>query len=180
VYKASNQQLCVQNQVFLYTRSTSQGEPAKECDRGLPGYYRIPASLAFYGENNAFVSKKTLHVSLGPNDRAIPSGTSGGAAPKTATPGGPNEGSGCLGASNVRSGGAVTSANIEFINLSAAIRRVYWLDSGGARQLMSVIQPGNVVAYDSWLTQAYMITDGADKCIAVYVVEKNGEIQSVK
>jgi hypothetical protein len=87
-YKASNQQLCVQNQAFLYTRSTSPGEPAKECDRGLPGYYRIPASLAFYGENNVFVSKKTLHVSFGPSDRAIPLGTSGGAAPKTATPGG--------------------------------------------------------------------------------------------
>jgi hypothetical protein len=87
-YEASNQQLCVQNQAFFYTRSTGPGEPAKECDRGLAGYYRMPASLAYYGENNVLVSKKTLHVSLGPSDRAIPLGTSGGAAPKTATPGG--------------------------------------------------------------------------------------------
>jgi hypothetical protein len=86
-WKNSHQQLCVQNGSFLYTRSTAQGDPANECDRGLPGYYRIPAALAFYGENNVLVSKNTLHISLGSKDHAIPM-AGGGLAPKTAPPGG--------------------------------------------------------------------------------------------
>jgi hypothetical protein len=76
-YETSDQQLCVQDQSFMYTRPTSPGEPAKECDRGLPGYYRIPGSIAYYGETNVLVSHKTLHVSFGPRDRAIPLGSHG-------------------------------------------------------------------------------------------------------
>jgi hypothetical protein len=86
-FKSSNQQLCVQNGAFSYRRSTSQGDPAKECDRGLPGYYRIPASLGFDGDaDERFPEHHILHVSFGPSDRVIPLGS--GAAPKTAAPGG--------------------------------------------------------------------------------------------
>lgn len=79
-FKPSNQQLCVQNGAFVYARNTSKGEPAKACD-GLAGYYRIPASLAFYGQSDqplfADPLRAPAHVSLGPTDRAIPLGTQG-------------------------------------------------------------------------------------------------------
>jgi hypothetical protein len=72
-FTSSNQQLCVQDGAFVYKRSTSQGEPVNECDRGLPGFYRIPVSLEFDGNGEEeFPEHHILHVNFGPNAQAPP------------------------------------------------------------------------------------------------------------
>jgi hypothetical protein len=93
-FKPSNQQLCVANGAFLYTRDTSKGEPAKACD-GLAGCYLIPVSLAYYGQiEQLFVDPVRVHVSLGPTDRAIPLGTQGPSQASSNTPAKPSGDSG--------------------------------------------------------------------------------------
>jgi hypothetical protein len=94
-FTSADQQICVRTDGdFHYMRSTSQGDPAKECDRGRPGYNRIPASLQYNGDyDESFPEDYTLHVGFGPGDRAIPLGSQGSArgsnntsAPKPGNP----------------------------------------------------------------------------------------------
>jgi hypothetical protein len=99
VFKPSNQKLCVQDGAFGFVRDASKGEDpaARECGRGeLAGYYQMPVSLVFNGDSygdrygNELTTAHTrdfLHVSLDPNDRAIPSGTQGSSqTPSNAAP----------------------------------------------------------------------------------------------
>jgi Protein of unknown function (DUF1036) len=85
-YEPSNQQFCVQDGTFRYTRDSEQSDLPGECDRAPAGSHLISASVAFYGYSfrpDDPSDRDYLHVKLGPNDRAIPLGkqaSSGGAA----------------------------------------------------------------------------------------------------
>ena len=88
-YFPTNQQFCVESGGFLYRAAGS--DPPRDC-RGTQ--FLIPASYEFTGPLNSSrvfgVSNNELHVSIGPNDRAIPLGkqTSDSGASQTTGAGG--------------------------------------------------------------------------------------------
>jgi hypothetical protein len=82
-----NQQLCVTPDGFRYTRiSPKQIDLARQCDRAAAGYQLIPASFMYNGSSRTptiFDAPQDehdyLHVKIGPDDRAITSGSGAGA-----------------------------------------------------------------------------------------------------
>jgi hypothetical protein len=94
VFHPSNQQFCVQRGVVAYNRDSPEGDLPRACDGAQKGYEMIPASFEYRGPvfpNHDNDHKNDFIVTLSPSNRAIPLGkqtSGGGAAPKTATPGG--------------------------------------------------------------------------------------------
>jgi len=84
-YFPTNQQFCVKSEGFSYQAAGS--DPPRDC-HGTQ--FLIPASYKFTGPLNSSrvgVSNNELHVSIGPNDRAIPLGkqaSGSGASPASA------------------------------------------------------------------------------------------------
>ena len=84
---SSSQQLCVTPDGFRYTRnSPKQIDLARQCDRAAAGYLLIPASFMYNGSprnptifDGPLDEHDYLHVKIGPDDRAITSGSGAGA-----------------------------------------------------------------------------------------------------
>jgi hypothetical protein len=85
----SNQQICVTQDAFRYTRnSPKQIDLARACDGVAAGYILIPASFMYKGSTRGTPTVfdgpedpyDYLHVKIGPDDRAITSGRTHGSA----------------------------------------------------------------------------------------------------
>jgi hypothetical protein len=97
-YYPTNQQFCVETEGFLYRASGSN--PPRDC---TGAQFLIPASYEFTGPLNSSrvgVSNNELHVSIGPNDRAIPFGkqSSGSGVSQSTGGGGQSKGDANVGA----------------------------------------------------------------------------------
>jgi hypothetical protein len=78
LFKPSNQQFCVKNDVVEYDRDSPGGDLPRECDGKQTGYQMIPASFEYtasgFPNRDGLVSVDKLHVKLDPSARAIPLG----------------------------------------------------------------------------------------------------------
>jgi hypothetical protein len=57
---------------------------------------------------------------------------------------------------------------IDFVNATAHVRRVYWLDFEGRRKLYGELRPGETLAIQTFLTHPWLTTDAHDRPIALY------------
>jgi hypothetical protein len=57
---------------------------------------------------------------------------------------------------------------IDFVNTTADVRRVYWLDFAGKRQLYCELPPGEIFSVQTYLTHPWLTTDAGDRPIALY------------
>jgi TonB family protein len=75
----------------------------------------------------------------------------------------------CAGEPSLKSAGGGAAATLEFVNESGAPRKLYWLDSAGARRLFQTIAPGATCTQRSYVNHAWAVTDMQDTCVAIYV-----------
>jgi TonB family protein len=75
----------------------------------------------------------------------------------------------CAAEASLKSAGGGAAASLEFVNESGALRKLYWLDSAGARRLFQTIAPGATYAQRSYVGHPWVVTDIQDTCVAIYV-----------
>ncbi|MCH9685923.1 MAG: hypothetical protein K0V04_31100 [Deltaproteobacteria bacterium] len=76
---------------------------------------------------------------------------------------------GCREEGNLASLSDAQGADVQFTNDAAELRRLYWLDYGGSRVDFGPLQPGESVGFGSFVTHPWVVTDGNDQCITIFV-----------
>ena len=66
------------------------------------------------------------------------------------------------------SGPDLFASPIAFQNNSAGIRKVYWLDPNGERQLYRELKPGESYGLETYLTHPWVVTDAHGKAVGLY------------
>jgi hypothetical protein len=66
---------------------------------------------------------------------------------------------------------------VEFVNTSKQPRTLIWFDFAGAKIVAGVLQPGQRAPMQTYLTHAWMIADGSDRCMGALVISKAGSIE---
>ena len=66
------------------------------------------------------------------------------------------------------SGPDLVPVPIAFQNNSAAIRKVYWIDTNGERQLYLEIKPGESYGLGTYLSHPWVVTDAAGNALGLY------------
>jgi hypothetical protein len=65
----------------------------------------------------------------------------------------------------------IQATQIEFSNQHSSPVRLYWLDHQGQRNLIATIDQGRQLTQRTFGTYPWLITDVADKCLAIYLSE---------
>ena len=68
----------------------------------------------------------------------------------------------------IASGPDLLPVPIAFQNNSAGIRKVYWLDNNGERQLYRELKPGESYGLETYLTHPWVVTDEHGKAVGLY------------
>src|SRR5262249_106865 len=80
---------------------------------------------------------------------------------------------GCDQEAALRSLTGTTLSSIEFINTTAQVVNIYWLDYNGTRQLYQTLAPGGSYVQSTYLTQPWLAADTSGTCIAIYLPVTN-------
>jgi hypothetical protein len=73
---------------------------------------------------------------------------------------------------SLRSIESTARASIEFTNLALGARHLFWLNYSGGAQLYAVLQPGQILVQQTFLTHPWMVTDPEGRCVAVYLARQ--------
>jgi len=68
----------------------------------------------------------------------------------------------------IASGPDLFAAPIAFQNNSAGIRKVYWLDTNGERQLYRELKPGESYELGTYLSHPWVVTDADGNALGLY------------
>ena len=68
----------------------------------------------------------------------------------------------------IASGPDLFAAPIAFQNKSAGIRKVYWLDTNGERQLYRELKPGEIYELGTYLSHPWVVTDAQGRALGLY------------
>ena len=79
--------------------------------------------------------------------------------------------------SELRSGASQTAVPVEFVNSSQQPRKLIWFDFAGAKIVAGTLQPGQRAPMQTYMTHAWMIADGSDRCMGTLVISKAGSIE---
>jgi hypothetical protein len=77
----------------------------------------------------------------------------------------------CATERNYKSVEGKQATTVTFLNRSASAIRLYWLDYGGQRKLYATINQGESRTQSTYMTHPWVITDLADRCIAITMPE---------
>ena len=82
----------------------------------------------------------------------------------------------CSREAELKSQGSTDAASLEFYNATtSSIRKLYWLDFSGKRQLYNTLPPGRSYGIGSFTGHSWAVTDVADQCVAIYTVTSRRE-----
>jgi hypothetical protein len=69
---------------------------------------------------------------------------------------------------------------MDFVNATSDVRRVYWLDYEGKRQLYGELRPGETLSIQTFLTHPWLTTDADDGPIALYFPDAQQRVIRLK
>jgi len=81
---------------------------------------------------------------------------------------------------SLKSTGGGDPVSLEFRNATTSIRKVYWIDFVGNRQLHNTLAPGGVFTIDSYATHSWLVADASDQCMAVYSPAVGREVVAIR
>ena len=67
--------------------------------------------------------------------------------------------------------GGYGPSSILFTNASSAPRKIFWLDAAGRRQLINTLAPQAAYTQSTAYSQAWLVADESDRCLALYRTE---------
>jgi von Hippel-Lindau disease tumor supressor len=79
----------------------------------------------------------------------------------------------CKDESKYRSTNGDLSVSLQFRNATDSFVTVYWLDYQGQRRFYNRLQPGSGGTYQTFVTHPWIITDGDDRCLLLYLPTTN-------
>jgi len=71
--------------------------------------------------------------------------------------------------SSLRSLEGSTATAIQFINASAEVRQIYWLDYAGQRHLYASLAPWQAYVQPTYVTQPWLVTSSSGPCLGIYL-----------
>jgi hypothetical protein len=75
----------------------------------------------------------------------------------------------CSEEGSLKSLGTKTPASISFVNRSAETKKIYWLDHNGSRVPYATLAPQQMVAFATFITHPWVVTNSADACETIYL-----------
>jgi hypothetical protein len=78
---------------------------------------------------------------------------------------------------DLRSGASQTPVPVAFVNTSRHSRKLYWLDTSGAKIPAGTVQPGLRAAFQTFSTHVWMVADASDQCLGMRVISQAGLIE---
>ena len=75
--------------------------------------------------------------------------------------------------------GSTASTTITFVNKMSQPRLVYWLDFHGNRVLYATLQGGQSASQLTYISHPWVVTDGSNNCIAIYMPTPNAQTIAV-
>lgn len=85
----------------------------------------------------------------------------------------------CAHEPSLRSTQGAISTFIIFVNQMATSLRLYWIDYKGMRQPYGVLEPYQRRQQQTYVTHPWVLTDGNDKCVAVYMPAAQTKVEYV-
>jgi von Hippel-Lindau disease tumor supressor len=77
-------------------------------------------------------------------------------------------------------GGDSVRTSMKFVNSSASIIKIYWLDYKGKRVLYGTLKPSEELQLTTYLTHPWLITDGEDNAKSIYFPDGQPRIVELK
>jgi hypothetical protein len=77
----------------------------------------------------------------------------------------------CAAESKFKSVQGILATEMKFVNRYPSAVRLYWVDYTGQRKLYATIAQGATFTQSTYLTHPWLITDLADRCIAIHLPE---------
>lgn len=68
--------------------------------------------------------------------------------------------------------GGSTQARWSVTNGANAVRKVFWLNGQGQRQLFATLQPGQSYSANTFLNHVWVTTNAANNCVSIFVVDR--------
>jgi hypothetical protein len=65
------------------------------------------------------------------------------------------------------------SVSVQFRNNTGNFVNMYWLDYQGQRRFFNRLQPGSGMAYQTFVTHPWVVTDSDDQCLLLYLPTTN-------
>ena len=81
----------------------------------------------------------------------------------------PSTGAKCPEESEFHSMNGSVSTAMTFVNQTRGIVRTYWIDYAGARKFYYQLAPGQTYRQQTYVSHPWVVTDGADICLSVYL-----------
>jgi carboxyl-terminal processing protease len=82
--------------------------------------------------------------------------------------------SGCPSEGSARSVRADEATNVVFRNHRKINVRLYWIDYRGSRKFYNELRPGQMYTQQTYMTHPWVVTDGADRCLLLYLPVRYG------
>lgn len=78
----------------------------------------------------------------------------------------------CALEASLRSSKFDRATRVQFVNETAHERRTYWINYEGRRVPYSTLAPGESYTQETYVTHPWVMTDGAERCVAIYLPDE--------
>ena len=92
----------------------------------------------------------------------------------------PTPTSSCSTESSLKSTSNSTPSTIDFVNNTANIVKVYWLDASGTRTYYFDLSPGQSVTQPTFDTNPWVITDSNTNCLDIFVANQSASLATIQ
>jgi uncharacterized protein (TIGR03437 family) len=78
----------------------------------------------------------------------------------------------CQQETSLRSGNVPNFSSITFTNDTQSVRKIYWLDESGQREIVDALRPGNSETLPAYVNDVWVVTDPSDKCTDIFTTSE--------